>query len=352
MKDKYIPKKEMVLSLQQRVLCSEEIAEKILQFTGGDFDGAVQILTSVEKDIYIFRGKFYAQIKELYGNFFVAYNSKTKEILDHQFFVVSKDKSAIEFDFNVNWKEYLLQMNDYKMIHPTLLEPADFFYNHIISAKTINVFSSKLNQNNLTKSESAIQNFFSDLLMNVTGDVSIVLKIDMVLVDIFEYNFKNKEDSTEDPESRLSSETNEELFTLLVSPEISPINGIAISQLNIKDRVAVRVIDTREVIDSIMNQLMQDGEIFKKDDFVYLPLSKIEMEGMGFLLTFDIGPGVQGQAFCAGDFKVACLGDVSKNVEEIDDEDRMDSIFYKYLWIIVTLLGTMLVVLISFLLFF
>ena len=58
---------EKLIKLQKDTGCDAILGKLLLKFTGDDVEGAIKIIKSVDKDIFVVRGKFIAQGLEYYG---------------------------------------------------------------------------------------------------------------------------------------------------------------------------------------------------------------------------------------------------------------------------------------------
>ena len=123
---------ELLSRLQKETGCDTVFGAMLLKFTGGDVDGAIQIMNSVDKNIYILKGKFIGQSSKSYGAFIIVFNIKLKMYHISEIVLVKDDKSGIEFDFSRSWRDYLNDLRLYKKrnIVDTDNSPAQFSLGH------------------------------------------------------------------------------------------------------------------------------------------------------------------------------------------------------------------------------
>ncbi len=131
---------QKILQLQSETGCDFDLAKLMLKFTGDDVEGAVKIISSVEKNIYVIRGKFIAQTNKIYGAFIFFYDVKNKSIEKVNAVIRDNDKSAIEFDFEKRWKEYQEDLLNYEKSRGINLNLQNNFYTGLINSKSVHFF--------------------------------------------------------------------------------------------------------------------------------------------------------------------------------------------------------------------
>jgi hypothetical protein len=178
---------QKLIRLQNETGCDLVLGKLMMKFTGGDVDGAIRILKSVDKNIYVIRGKFIAQGVKLYGAFIFFYDSKQKNVDKIEIVVKYEDKSAIEFDFDQPWAEYASQINSYVRQNATEVDLQNKFTTHVKTHKAMHLYDSKI-ANKREIDDKSVKNFFTDLFLNITGDVNVALKIKIEATDTFEMN--------------------------------------------------------------------------------------------------------------------------------------------------------------------
>jgi len=94
---------DMIKSLMEETGCDRSVAVVLLNFTGGDLDGAKTILESVERNIVAIKGKFWGGEQEALKGFFVVFYDLKKERLLAVDGVVTKDERAKEIDIHQRW---------------------------------------------------------------------------------------------------------------------------------------------------------------------------------------------------------------------------------------------------------
>lgn len=345
---------ELLLKLQQETGCDPLLGTMLLQFTGGDLEGAVQILKSVEKDIFILKGKFIGQTKKFYGTFLLIYNARTKAFHIQDIVVTERDKSAIEFDFSKSWREYHEAVQKYARANVLDSDRCEKFLTMIAAPKAQHYFETRL-LSRKEMNEDDVRTFLTNILINTLGDVNVAVKLKIEKTDIFELN-KNTKNSDEpangetepERENKTTAKVSErEIMILKIEPDISPVGGVAISDLEKGDFIGVRVIDDRPVARYISNLLSAKNPVTQEPLLVYAFLKDIEKREHGVFLTVEFGPGIYGQCYFGEDVKVTVQKQNAKEERRLSDEQGgKGNIFLKYFWIFGGLLIIVLVALI------
>ncbi|OHD11727.1 MAG: hypothetical protein A2Y34_15350 [Spirochaetes bacterium GWC1_27_15] len=328
---------QKVIQLQKETGCDISLAKLLLKFTSGDIDGAVNIIKSVDKNIFIIRGKFIAQTLKIYGSFIIFYNSKNK-VIDKAHIVIKKeDKSAIEFDFDQQWHIFFKNILDYSRKNITEVDSQNKFFENVKSPRTLAFFEGKLS---LKKDidDKILKDFFSDILVNITGDVNVAVKIKVERTDIFELNKGenpeidgfDKEQQSKQQEKKKEKE-NEQILLVDIELELAPIEGVEISQLQIGDLVGVKIKDDRPVAEYISTLLGAKDLTTLERKTVFAELKDIKVTDQGILIKVEFGPGIYGQAYYGEDIKVR----VAKKESLFEEKpEKKKNFFFKYFWLI------------------
>jgi hypothetical protein len=332
---------QKLLLLQKETGCDLAFGKLILKFTGGDIDGAVRIIKSVDKNIFIIRGKFVAQVERIYGTFLFLYDSKNRTIEKFNTVIKKDDKSGIEFDFEKNWNNFMNDITNYSHKNITEVEMQNRFSNTIRSAKVIQFLDSKLSPKR-DIDEKALILYLKDILLNITGDLNVVLKMKFEKSDAFEINKGTVQDTTFDFEKEAAAEEKKEkkaepaeinqIIVLKVEFELSPLEGVRLSELNIGEKVNVKMIDESPIASYISN-LLKGREIDRLRNETFLAeLKDIKvMDDGGISITVEFGPGIYGRAYYGEDVKVKPV--YTEEEKEVKTAIR-ENFLVKNIWII------------------
>lgn len=356
---------EKILELQEQTNCDPLLAKLLIKFTGGDTNGAMEILRSVDRDIFIVKGKFIGQTINLYGTFIILYNVKLKSFDKVEVLAKSEDKAAIEFDFEKKWDQFAEDIVAFKKRDITEISIHEKFMNYINSQRTHIFFDSKLNSRKEKEtSEEEFKRFFVDVVSAVIGDVDVAIKLRLERTDIFDVNkaktgsFFIEEDLDEPDEQKIDKTSDNQFLFLDIEPVLSPVSGKSISDIEPGDRIGVKIIDERPVasyICELLNGKDSNSNLLKT---VFAKLKDLEKTDDGYFLSVEFGPGIYGNSYFAEDVKIEVPEEdkkesrvkKEKSKSEKESKEVKENFFVKNMWVIggVTLL-IIFILLISFL---
>lgn len=330
---------ELLTRLVHETGCDRTFGGMLLRFTGGDVDGAVQIMRSVEKDIFVLKGKFIGQTSKYYGSFIIVFNTRLKSYHFIDMAAVKGDKSGIEFDFTKKWREYFDDIVYYKKRNIIDGDKCNRFITFLNTQKNIDMLELKLHSKR-ENYEEELNTFLTDILINSIGDVNVVLKLKMELTDVFELNkgidnealFIDENNSSVKEEHTGESEGKEILY-LKIEPEISPVTGISISELEKGDLIAVKISDHRPVAEYIGTLLKARDEKTGESVSIYASLHDIEVVEHGVFLTVEFGPGIYGRSYFGEDVKVNIKKELTDKNGKKDEPAEKEGVLMKHFWI-------------------
>lgn len=331
---------QKILYLQKETGCDLSLAKVLLKFTGGDIDGATNILKSVDKNIYIFRIKFIAQTNKIYGTMLFFINTKNKLI--DKFFCICKtdDKSVIEFDFDKKWDMTQEEMINYLKQNLIDVELQSKITTTINSTKILLFLENKLH-NKKDIDENGIKNFFADILTNITGDVSLAIKLKIDKSDVFEVNKGDPKDFDIDFDNETSkkAETKKEkeqdqILQLKVEMDLAPVDGVQISDLEIGDLIGVKIIDDRPIAEYICQLLNAKDPVTNENITLFAELKDIKVTENGIAIKIEFGPGIYGIGYYGQDVKIRVADKASLFEEEKKIDTNKNNFFFKFFWLI------------------
>ncbi|HOJ63102.1 MAG TPA: hypothetical protein PLE45_01665 [Spirochaetota bacterium] len=342
---------QKILQLQKETGCDTVLAKLILKFTGDDLDGAIKILKSVDKDIFVIRGKFIAQTVKIYGSFIIFYNSKTKIVDKTVIIAKSEDKSAIEFDFEKNWSIFLQGLNDYQKKNATDIDIQSKFINAIASSpKIVSSFDRILNKKEIDYEE--LKSFFEEIFIGITGDINIALKLKVDKSDAFEVNkgnisendivFKDEKKEDNKNDQKKSTFDQNQILLLKIDLDLSPIDGKLLSELQPGELIGVKIVDDRPIAHYIASLLSGNTFDFEENKIVFAELKDIKLTEGGILVRVEFGPGIYGEAYYGEDVKVRVA---SLDNEKDEKEAKKDNFIFKNIWIIGGILIAIIIIL-------
>ncbi len=327
---------DKILEIQKETGCDSTLASMMLKFTGGDLDGALQILKSVEKDVLVVKGKFIAQTSKLYGAFMFLYNYKLKSFDNVEIVAKYEDKSGIEFDFNKNWREYYNDLGVYKRKENIDLDTRDRFLSAIVSQRVQFFFDSKLSVKKNDQFDEDMKKFMTDFFTSLLGDINVAVKLKIEKTDIFEIKKSDRgflfdsDEAKPDTKEESGEHENAEILYLKIEPEISPINGRPVSELSRGDMIAVRIEDDRPIASYIKELLNGVDPKTGETKPVYAELKDLELTENGVFLNVEFGPGIYGQSYFGEDVNIKTLSESDAVVEA---PVKKNGVINKYFWL-------------------
>jgi len=331
---------QKIIHLQKETGCDISLAKVLLKFTGGDVEGAANIIKSVEKNIFIVRLKFIAQTAKIYGTMIFFLNLKTK-VMDKFYCVCKKeDKSAIEFDFEKKWDISQEEIMNYYQKNIIDIDLQNKITSAVNTPKVIQFLESKFTAKK-DNDENALKNFFTDILINITGDVSVALKTKIDKTDVFEVNKGNPKDfelelNNEEAKKEESKKDKEhdQILLLKVEIDLAPVDGVQISELQIGDLVGVKIVDDRPIAEYICRLLNSKDPTTNENITLFAELKDIKVTESGIAIKVEFGPGIDGIAYYGEDVKVRVANKDELFDGEKKEEPNKNNFFFRYFWLI------------------
>lgn len=331
---------QKIIQLQRDTGCDVALAKLMLKFTAGDVDGALNIIKSVEKNIFVFRLKFIAQTSKIYGTLSFIFNTKTKTI-DKLYCVVKReDKTAIEFDFEKTWNITFEEIISYYQNNIIDIELQNKILSAINTNKTVSLLENKLT----TKKEideNSIKNYFTDILINISGDVSVAVKSKIDKTDIFEINRGSLTDTENDTtkedlkKEEIKKEKDQDQILLLnIEMDLAPVDGVQISELQIGDLIGVKITDDRPIAEYICTLLNAKDPVTKQPLTLFAELKDIKVTESGIVVRVEFGPGIHGVAHYGEDVKIRVTDKEDLFNKSKKEDSSKGNFFFKYFWLI------------------
>jgi hypothetical protein len=215
------------------------------------------------------------------------------------------------------------------------------FSNTIRSNKVIQFLDAKLSPKRDVE-EKALNVYFKDILLNITGDLNVVLKLKVEKSDAFEINkgtnrenffeYENKPEIEEKPEKKSEPEISQ-IIVLKVEFELDPLEGVRLSELKAGDQVNVKMIDESPIA-LYISGLLKGKEVERiKNEIFFAELKDLKvLDDGGISITVEFGPGIYGKAYYGEDVKIK---PVYKDEDEKSLPKRLkENFFIKNIWII------------------
>lgn len=299
--------------------CDEQLAKLLLIFTGGDIEASKKIINSIDKNIFIIKGKFACNNIRRSGIFLIFYNKKSGKIEKSEFFI-SNDKNILNININARWKEIVENIKQMKKNDSEVgdeVEINEHFKEEISKIEILDFFEKlvknyEINRNLLIK-------VLSNIISNLTADINISVKVENEEIDIFEFGkgikdlkefdkIENEEENESGNKEKVAErskiESEYQLITLECEPEYAPINGFSISNFLPGDSIKVKIIDDSDIGNYIAKLLHGIDENGNKVP-LFATITEIEKLDEELLkITVEFGPGIYGKLIVGSDVKV------------------------------------------------
>lgn len=308
---------DIIKQFIQETGCDIKIANMLLKFTGGDYDGAKRIIKAVPKDIFAFKAKFATQILGYYGAIFFCYDEKENKI-KRLISAVSNEKEIGKIDISSNWRDFEKEVYSYvsdKVIDGLKIEQL----NKSVIEKEFIKKTAKILGIGKTVDEELLNNLLVNELYNVFPDTNIAVKLNVDKTDVFELNI-GQEDSEPEAEVEKTADTErirngteskldgvrieKSLIVLKVEPVLSPVHGVEIKELEFGDEIQVRITDERDIADYLSELLGAKVDNIRVPVFTKIVEVK-ELEGGNAAVLTQFGPGIMGMFKVLTDARVA-----------------------------------------------
>lgn len=332
---------EKLIKLQKDTGCDAILGKLLLKFTGDDVEGAIKIIKSVDKDIFVVRGKFIAQGLKYYGAFVFFYESKNKVIDKINIAIKKDDKTAIEFDFNNSW--YVFNQDLINFVKSNQIDVAlhDKFNYQIKNHKAINLYEMAIVRSK-EYDEKSLRLFFDDIFFNITGDPDIAVKIKIDKTNVFEMNKGNIQEYQVDPQEEKSEnkqkvvvdeeKPNQDVLVLKVDPELSPVDGIEISEIMPGEFISVKIVDERPIAEYITSLLNAKDLVINENRMISAKVKDIIISDEGYIVKVEFGPGIIGVGYFGENVKLKV--EKKEFFEEINDKEFPSNVLVKNFWLV------------------
>ncbi len=341
---------EKIKQLMSETGADRHTVEMILDFTGGDIDGARKIFQAMPKDYLALKIRYMGHRTHNYGVILIVINIKTREIEEVEL-IVSKEIKASEVDTNLKFEKFRDAIREYIKMGSVNLIMIDRLKEGIKSVEFKEAIFRNLTPDGVININD-LKIILSELMFKVLTDSNVAIKIDQEKIDIFRYTRKLKKDVSQQEEKSgeiIEGEKEEEkekverkqeveirsisLIILKIEPVLSPVKGVSITELHPGDEIMVRIIDERDVGDYLATLL--GGKV--GGDRVPIPATVKEMEKSAetenVMLLVEFGPGIAGRCFVPPEIKVQ-----TPISDELADLKKLTAFSISPIWIIVLLI--------------
>jgi hypothetical protein len=319
-----------VKELVESTGCEVSLAGMLIQFTGGDIEGAKRIIRAVPKDIFALKFKFITQVTGYFGALFFCYDEKERRI-QRLVCVVTDEKQIGTVDLSKRWPEFEAALYDYmreKRVDGAKIERLK----GALLEKEVSERLGGLLKTGKPVKEDALRDLLSDVLYTIFADTNIAVKYGIDMTDAFELNkglekrggWRDRSLDGDDMEKaeaevadqRIRRKADQSLIVLKVDPVLSPVKGTEIKGLEFGDDIQVRITDEREIADYLATLL--GGKVDSIRMPIYVKIVEVkELEGDSVGVLTQFGPGIMGMFKVPSDVKV-----VTRQEEEEEPQKK------------------------------
>lgn len=326
-----------------------KLSTLLVEFTGGDIEGAKKIVEAMPKEYIAIKIRYMAHKTHYYGAILIVVDIKGGNLEDI-FIIVDKKTVASQIDNTMKYEDFKEKIIKYIKVQNPDQEIMGRFREIMGKEDFKEKIFDKLQENNEFDIEQ-LKLIFSELFSRILTERNCALKIETEGVDIFRihesaHQYKIKRDDEKKEGGKEGSQKEEvhirniSLVLLKAEPVVSPVMGVPANELQLNDEIMVKIIDEREIGDYLAKLL--NGK--ENEELIPIPATIKEINKQedteNLMIVVEFGPGIAGKMFISPEIKIEIHG--------LEDEIKFKKAgFFKIspLWII-------LILIILFLLFF
>ncbi len=322
----------------------EKLSSLLIEFTGGDVEGAKKIIEAMPKDYIAVKVRYMAHKAHCYGVLLLVVDLKHQSI-ENISLVANNNKAASQIDNTLKYSKFKEKITDYIRKTGNDMDTMSRLREAINVEDFSGMMFSKFKDNKFDKEQLKV--VFSELFSRVLADQNCAVKIETEEVDIFSvhksdnsYNVnksqrlldnEKEEDQNESQKARKEEVQirNISLVILKIEPVVAPVMGVPALDLQPGDDILVKIIDEREIGDYLTKLLggKENGELVPIHAAIKEISKKEDIESLMIIVEF--GPGIAGKMFISPEIKVEVSG-----LSEEKKGERSEAFKVNFLWII------------------
>ncbi len=322
-----------------------ELASLLLDFTNNDVEGAKKIIEAMPKDYSALKIRFMCHRTHYYGAMFILSNVRKKDIEEIKL-LIDRKMEASNIDHHQEFEEFINAINRYIKNHNSDKEMENRILEEINSNNFKDYFWNCYNHRKDYFDINQLKSLFSEIFFRVLTESESAIKIEEERIDVFKYKkykkipiVKNKEEvageskdnsrkeydkseKNEKEKKDLKEETvvkvhNISLVLLKLEPVVSPVKGIAVSDLHVGDEVKVKIVDERDIgyyLNNLLGGRNENGELVPIKGIVKSIEKNSDTENYNVVVEF--GPGIGGIMNLPGEIKI--LSPLNEELEKLN----------------------------------
>lgn len=307
-----------------------KFAEKLLNFTNGDIEGAIRILEASEKDVIAIKGKFLSTKKLSFGAMILFYNFQT-QLPEYILCALTSNTNISKLPMDIGWQEYVDSLIEFMRMDGADFEFASRIENEILASNNIeyvkSFFTSKANMDLVN-----LKRYMMSALGRVMADNSIILKLSAVNIDVFK--FKHIISVLKTGLKIVPKQGRDRIILLKfsVEPVLAPIGGKDIDSLIVGTEILVKITDERAIVKYIGRQIgfLDETDVIRPAYGCIVQNDK-SPETDNNLVLLEFGPGIYASLVVGSKIRVQVndgkkQDDNSINAKLKNDANTMDTL--------------------------
>ncbi len=338
--------------------CDPKLANMLYDFTHGDEQGVIRILSAVPKNILVIKGKFIAQKRKIFG-LFIAYYDKNNSDIARIVGAVSTDRDVSRQDVRTDHEELERFIDNYFKHQQSNLWDANESESLLAKVKEIlnaEYWPKMIKEARKEELEREMIKALDRSLIRFLNDNQLAIKLDIDNINEFQFakavhileedqdqEEQDAQESTEESKEKKEKKEEQKNFMMLqCEAEVSPVSGIEASKLNKGDEIFVRITDSRDIAAYLKTLLSGQTDLEKNVPIIAKIVNIEPTETQNIRLFVQFGPGILGQIVTQKEVKVQKKGIVARK-KQLKQEQNNNWIFFGFVLASFILLGIIVV---------
>jgi len=308
----------------------ERLASLLVEFTGGDIDGAKKIIEAMPKDFVAIKVRYMAHKTHYYGSILLVVDVR-RRTMEKVLILADKKITASQIDNKLRYEEFRDAIIKYIKENNPDDEMMGRLREGMEKEEFIESIFRRLRRDNSFDPEE-LKVVFSELFSRVLTEQNCAIKIETEGVDLFrihrtdrEYVIRREsEENLSKQEDSISKKEevhirNISLVLLKVEPVLSPVRGVPATELEIGDQILVKIIDEREIGEYLCELLKgkdESGERIPITALIKEINKQEETDNLSVIVQF--GPGIAGKMIIPPEVKIETPFSIQEYADEYE----------------------------------
>ena len=286
------------MALENQILINnygvdQVFAENLLNFTHEDIEGAIRILESSEKDVFVIKIKFISSKRLIYGALVIFFNFQSG-LPEYLYCAISSDSKLSHIKMDTDWHEFIMEMADNMSGDGADYDAASRIESEIVSGDNVRYISTYF-ADRQNPDLVNLKRFLLSNLSKVLLDTGIVIKLVASTTDVFK--FQNAV-SQFTGGLKLKPKAGRKITMLInmhIEPVLSPIGGTDIEKVTPDTKILIKVNDDRDIVKYIQELIgAVDESGAGKAFWGKVVRNQYSQESENHAVTLEFGPGIYG----------------------------------------------------------